>query len=216
MAKKDNICSLYVMNLEEVSRTLAGSILRPYRGGLVHFKVLDQVRYALSLQDEKIIDIQTKIPEHIYAQLTFQKSKQEEVKEPEVPVSEETKEPETPAGEVQNDVSEPQLSEEITPDETEHAPEVITSDENEENPPGELFPIEGDAEEPTKPEWYLDWEQVEDMTKAEIQKWVADHKLEDLKLAKSWDAGKVKAAVHEYIAEQFEDHVAPETEADGE
>lgn len=65
------ICSLYVYNIKNVTRVLAGSILRPKQGGMVRFHHLNQVRLALKLQENNLVEIQSEIPAEILAELGF-------------------------------------------------------------------------------------------------------------------------------------------------
>lgn len=86
------------------------------------------------------------------------------------------------------------------------------NDENEEKPvkafsnSTEEDAVKVNMEEPEKekPEWYLSFQEVEDMTKQELIDW--SEKVPDLKLAKSKTAAETKEAAHEFLSEKFEDH----------
>jgi hypothetical protein len=109
MAKPSIICSLFIENLKPATRSIAGTIVGPFKSGLVHFRQLAHVSHALKLEENNQISIKTDIPQHIYSQLTIPvptEVKQEQVisiSEPESvavvvePVVEVPVEPELPA-----------------------------------------------------------------------------------------------------------------------
>lgn len=71
MAKKPIICSLDIENLKQITRSIAGSILGPRKRGLIHFRHIEHVNYALKLETNNQIEIKTEIPQHIFTQLTI-------------------------------------------------------------------------------------------------------------------------------------------------
>lgn len=58
-----------------------------------------------------------------------------------------------------------------------------------------------------EPEWYLSWEQVENMSKPDLQKWAEKYKPEGLTLSKSKNATETKELVHAYLGNLFVIHV---------
>jgi hypothetical protein len=145
MAKKETICSLFVENLKPVTRSIAKSILGPYKGGLIHFQELQQVNYALVLESNNQIKIKTSIPQHIYSQVTDGENVSS-LEESPAPSSEESVVPEF-------------IEESIKQEEVLTAPvdEATTS-----------------SVEVVKPHWYLTWKEAEDLTKQELIKWSDD------------------------------------------
>jgi hypothetical protein len=73
MSGNKPICSLYILNSKNVTRSIARSILGPKKGGLIHFQAINQLNYALNLEKENEIEIKTAIPSHILSQLTGKK-----------------------------------------------------------------------------------------------------------------------------------------------
>ena len=55
----------------------------------------------------------------------------------------------------------------------------------------------------SKPEWYLTYQQVEDMSKKDLVKWIEDNKLD---AKKSGNAEEVKDSVHEFLSKEYPDH----------
>ena len=65
MFSTKHVCSLYIENLQSVVRPLGKSMLQPNTGGLVHFRTLEQVNYALRLQKDNAIHIHDEVPQAI-------------------------------------------------------------------------------------------------------------------------------------------------------
>ncbi|MGE7305677.1 hypothetical protein ACQKJG_17805, partial [Priestia megaterium] len=63
MFSNKHVCSLYIENLQSVVRPLGKSMLQPNTGGLVHFRTLEQVNYALRLQANNEIHIHDEVPQ---------------------------------------------------------------------------------------------------------------------------------------------------------
>lgn len=187
LAKKAVLCSLFVLNLSSITRSVSRSILHPNRGGLVHFHTLNHIEYALELEKNKEIEIQTEIPEHILAQLNLAAGSVEVKKLDEVKVKE-TVEQEDP-----NEETEVAEGEQQAVAEVEKEPEVTEVS----------VPSEGTE----KPSWYLTWEQVEEMSKPKLIEHFEE--IEEVNFPRSKNAEQTKELVHAELAKLFEDHAAP-------
>lgn len=141
MAKPSIICSLVIENLKPTTRSIAGTIVGPFKSGLVHFRQLAHVSHALKLEENNQILIKTDIPQHIYSQLTIPVST--EVHQVQVVSMEKTVEP-------------------LIADE-----EIILPVDESVN----VETLEIDPQIKIKPHWYLSWQEVEDKTKQELIEW---------------------------------------------
>ena len=204
--KRPLLCALFIENEKHTIRSIGGSILHSKQGNLIKFYDIAHVQHAVNLQNQNQIKIKTKIPKHVLLQLEdvvepapVETEEVENVEETEVAaITEETKE-----------VEETEVTEVVNEEKT--AEEVVTTEEVEDvqtDEQPELFEAEGVEEltgTPELPEWYLTYEQVEEMSKPELLKW-AEEQAEGITLPKSKNATDTKKLVHKQLAGMFADH----------
>jgi hypothetical protein len=188
MAKPAIICSLVIENLKPATRSIAGTIVGPFKSGLVHFRQLPHIAHAIKLEENNQINIKTDIPQHVYFQLT--------IPSPAAVHQEKTISIDKPA--------EPLIVEETITESTEVVKPLIVEEVL--AAPVEIVDVTTtESNEAVKPEWYLTWEQVEDLSKTDLIEHFKG--VEEIDLPKSKNAAQTKELAHEALNKLFADHV---------
>ena len=191
MAQK--LCSLWVVNNKTITRKVGRGILAGGQRGLLRFYKLEEIESAIKLEKEGIITIETKIPNFLLDQIEDYEDQPDGAKDL-VTLTAEGDHPVDP--EKKDDV--------LTPEEVEqNTEEGKEEDEAKEEDLDHDLPGMGEDED-QKPEWYIEPDKLNGMTKAEILEW--DDKYEEVSIKRSGNASEVKDSAFAFFNEKYENY----------